>query len=138
MAATSGASMPYRTTQPSVRRPLTFAGLTCACAPYIFILAFFAGSGQVCFAQTDEAIKSTAIGVLHSYYATQDPHYSKAVARLPEVQSALDELKTAVTAAQTARPGQFAAEFESCLKVVAQATRRVNRAVQEKDVVQYG
>lgn len=78
-------------------------------------------------------------GNLQNYHATKDPHYVELVALLPSVQTALDDLKQAVQNAQQARPGQFAAQFEDCLKAINTATRRARSAAQASDVgQQYG
>ncbi|MCM3902191.1 MAG: hypothetical protein ND866_10835, partial [Pyrinomonadaceae bacterium] len=78
-------------------------------------------------------------GSLQNYHATKDPHYLELVALLPSVQTALDELKQAVQNVQQARPGQFEAQFEDCLKAINTATRRARSAAQATDVgQQYG
>jgi hypothetical protein len=93
---------------------------------------------QICFAQSREAIERTQLGVLQNYYATQDPNYANVVARLPEIETTLNQLKDRVAAAQAARPGQFATEFSSCLQAINTALRRTASARQQTEVPQYG
>ena len=102
---------------------------------YISILLLAA---QICFAQSREAIERTQLGVLQNYYATQDPSYANAVARLPEIETTLNQLKDRITAAQAARPGQFATEFSNCLQAINTALRRTASARQQTEVPQYG
>lgn len=93
---------------------------------------------QICLAQSREAIERTQLGVLQNYYATQDPNYANAVARLPEIETALNQLKDGVAAAQAARPGQFTTEFSNCLQAIDTALRRTVSARQQTEVPQYG
>lgn len=102
---------------------------------YISILLLAA---QICFAQSREAIERTQLGVLQNYYATQDPSYANAVARLPEIETTLNQLKDRITAAQAARTGQFTTEFSNCLQAVNAALRRTASARQQTEVPQYG
>lgn len=95
-------------------------------------------AAQICFAQSREAIERTQLGVLQNYYATQDPSYANVVARLPELETTLNELKDRITAAQAARPGQFATEFSNCREAVDTALRRTVSARAETEVPQYG
>ena len=81
------------------------------------------GGAQVCFAQTDEAIEATQLGNLQNYYATQDPHYANIVAKLPEIQAALNDLK---------------ASAPTCLPAIETALRRTTSAIQSSEQPQYG
>jgi hypothetical protein len=92
----------------------------------------------VCFAQSREAIERTNLNNLQNYYATLDPAYANIVAQLPEVETALNQLKERVTAAQSARPGQFTTEFTQCLQAINTALRRTTNARQETEIPQYG
>src|SRR6266496_1441823 len=112
--------------------------LTGGGAALFLILLLILSDGHVCFGQTKDAIERTEIGNLQNYYSTQDPHYMRVVAQLPNVQSVLNELKTRVTTAQAARPGQFALEFANCLRAINAALRRVNSALQTTEQPQYG
>lgn len=103
---------------------------------YIFIL--LACVAQVCFAQNREAIERTELGNLQNYYATQDPSYAKIVARLPDIETTLNQLKDRITAAQAARPNQFQTEFANCLREINVALRRTANARQQTDQPQYG
>lgn len=102
---------------------------------HIFILLLVA---QICFAQDKEAIERTELGNLQNYYATQDPSYLNVVAQLPEIETTLNQLKDRLTAAQTARPGQYATEFSSCLQAISTALRRTANARQQTEQPQYG
>ena len=92
----------------------------------------------VCAGQSREAIERTHLSVLQNYYATQDPNYANVVARLPEIETALNQLRDRITAAQAARPGQFASEVSNCLQAVNTALRRTVNAGQQTEVPQYG
>lgn len=98
-------------------RRCVFAGEIC--------LLLLVISGQLCFAQDDRAIEATELGNLQNYYATKDPHYAKIVAQLPALQSALNDLKPAVS--QT-----------SCASAVEIALRRTTSAIQSSEQPQYG
>src|SRR6185295_5357935 len=63
---------------------------------------------------TDDDFKSelegaitTVTSTLQNYYSSKDPHYNNVVAQLPDVQKALNVLKNAVAAAETAPGDQF-------------------------------
>src|SRR5678815_4314374 len=101
---------------------------------YICLLSLACAS--VCVGQSREAIERTELGVLQNYYATQDPAYANVVARLPDIETTLNQLKDRLTAAQATRPGQ--AEISSCLQIVNTALRRTTSALKEIDVSQYG
>ena len=103
---------------------------------YICLLSLAFAS--VCVGQSREAIERTELGVLQNYYATQDPAYANVIARLPDIETTLNQLKERVTTAQAARPGQRATEFSACLQAINTALRRTVNARQETDVPQYG
>lgn len=103
---------------------------------YIFGLVLL--SAHLCVGQNREAIERTQLGNLQNYYATLDPSYAKAVARLPDIETTLNQLKERITAAQAARPGQFQTEFANCLQAVNTALRRTVSARQETEQPQYG
>lgn len=103
---------------------------------YIFGLVLL--SAHLCVGQNREAIERTQLGNLQNYYATFDPSYAKAVARLPDIETTLNQLKERITAAQAARPGQFQTEFANCLQAVNTALRRTVSARQETEQPQYG
>lgn len=107
------------------------------------ILGLLVCTAQVCFGQTEEeqerqnreAKKITAISELQSYYATQDPQYANTVARLPNVQSALDHLRSQLTTSQAAHPGRFA----NCVSATDSALRSMGlTARQNNEVSRYG
>lgn len=81
---------------------------------------------QTCFAQSQEAIERTQLGILQNYYATQDPSYANIAARLPDIEITLTELRDRLTAAQAARAGQFQAEFSNCLGEINVTLRRIS------------
>jgi septal ring factor EnvC (AmiA/AmiB activator) len=58
---------------------------------------------QICFAQSREAIERTNLNNLQNYYATLDSNYASIVEQLPELETALSQLKDRITAAQAAR-----------------------------------
>ena len=101
---------------------------------YICLLSLAFAS--VCVGQSREAIERTELGVLQNYYATQDPAYANVVARLPDVEATLNQLKERVTAAQAVHPGHAA--VSSCVQTINTALRRTVSARQETDVSQYG
>ena len=103
----------------------------------VLLLAALCGAGM-CFAQSREAIERTELGNLQNYYATQDSSYANIVAQLPEIETRLNELKNRLTAAQSARSGQFATEFSQCLQAINTALRRTTNAREQTEVPQYG
>ncbi|HEU4932966.1 MAG TPA: hypothetical protein VFT48_12875, partial [Pyrinomonadaceae bacterium] len=90
-----------------------------------FCLLLLVISAQLCFAQDERAIEATELGNLQNYYATKDPHYARIVTQLPALQSALNDLKSAVS--QT-----------SCASAVEIALRRTTSAIQSSEQPQYG
>ena len=95
----------------------------CAAARIVFFL--LAGGVVVCLAQTKQAIEKTELGNLQNYYATQDPHYANIVRQLPNLQAALNDLKSA-------QPAQ------SCVAAIDTALRRTTSAIQSSEQPQYG
>ncbi len=125
------AKNPARNTLPSTR---LLVALQLLALPCLFLLL-----GQVSFGQTKEEIERTQTSILTAYYYTQDPAYDNVTAKLPELQSALDELKSRVTAARQTRAGDPEAEFNSCLQAIESSIRRNTNAAQANDsVAQYG
>ena len=80
----------------------------------------------------------TVISTLQTQYAARDPHVEKIAKQLPSVQTELEKLMTAVTAAQNARPGQFAEQFKACQRAINTALRRTKSAIGAKGAEQYG
>lgn len=109
---------------------------TAANALRLFILCLLVCAGsEVCLGQTAAEIEKMENAILHAYYITEDPGYRDAVAQLPNVQSALDNLKAKVTAAQSAQPGQF----KDCMSAIESVLRRASNAAQSNEPVgQYG
>lgn len=105
-------------------------------AAFIFVLSLCVA--QICAAQSREAIERTELGNLQNYYATLDPSYANVVARLPEIETTLNELRDRLTAAQTARPEQLQTEFSNCLAAINVALRRTASARQQTEQPQYG
>ncbi len=95
----------------------------CAFAWKICLLLLIGGA-QICFAQTDRAIESTQVANLQNYYATKDPHYANIVAKLPDIQAALNDLKSS--------------QGQTCLPAIEVALRRTNSAIQSSEQPQYG
>ncbi|HEU4710484.1 MAG TPA: hypothetical protein VFS76_02910 [Pyrinomonadaceae bacterium] len=104
----------------------------------VLLLPLLLLAPQVCAGQTREAVERTQLGNLQNYYATQDPSYAKVVARLPDIETTLNQLKDRITAAQAARPGQFETQFSHCLQAVNTALRRTTAARRETEQPQYG
>jgi hypothetical protein len=101
----------------------------------IFVLFLLVSAGPVCFGQTEEAVRITATSQLQNYYTTQDEHYANVAAQIPNLQRALDTLRTAVTAAQAQQTGQLEAEFNDCLGAIKRAMMRTESAIKADDVV---
>ena len=91
----------------------------CAFAGVIFLLL-----AQPCLGQTKRAIQKTELGNLQNYYATQDPHYKNIVTQLPNIQAALNDLKSAVA--------------QSCVPPIDTALRRTTSAINSTEQPQYG
>lgn len=88
--------------------------------------------------ELDKSIE-TITGNLQNFEETKDAHYQALVPLLPQVSAALNSLKTAITTAQEARPGQFETEFKQALRTTNTAIRRTDSAIQTADAVgQYG
>jgi hypothetical protein len=80
---------------------------------------------------------ASVTSTLQNYYASRDQHYNEVVAQLPALQTALNDLKTAVAAAQAARPDESTDLFKACTRAVSGALRRVDSAI-TRPGVQYG
>ena len=80
----------------------------------------------------------TVTSTLQNYYASKDRHFPNVVAQLPAGQTALEQLQTAVNAAQQARPGQAPDLFKACTRAVGGAIRRVKSAITPQAADQYG
>jgi hypothetical protein len=81
---------------------------------------------------------TTVTSTLQNYYASQDSHFANVVAQLPTAQTALQDLKTAVAAAQEARPGEAPELFKACSRAVSGTLRRVASAITPQAADQYG
>lgn len=92
-----------------------------------FAGAFFLLLAHPCLGQTQQAIDKTELGNLQNYYATRDPHYANIATQLPNIQRALNDLKSAV-----AQRGQ------SCVPPIDTALRRTTNAIQSSEQPQYG
>jgi hypothetical protein len=93
---------------------------------------------QICFAQSREAIERTNLNNLQNYYATLDSSYANVVAKLPEIETTLNDLRDRITAAQAARAGQFTTEFSQCLQAINGALRRTENAREQTEIPQFG
>lgn len=89
---------------------------------WAFAGAIFLSLTQPCLGQTQQAIQKTELGNLQNYYATRDPHYANIVAQLPNLQTALNDLKSA----------------QSCVPQIDTALRRTTSAIQSSEQPQYG
>ena len=78
------------------------------------------------------------------YFLTKDEHFSALAAFIqkpedsPKLQGALAELRTAVTAAQTAHPDQHQAKFQACLSAIRKANSRATSGSDKKGEELYG
>ncbi|HEX2269491.1 MAG TPA: hypothetical protein VHH35_08155, partial [Pyrinomonadaceae bacterium] len=81
---------------------------------------------------------ATVTSTLQNYYASKDTHFTTVVAQLPAVQTALNDLKTAVAAAQAARPDESTDLFKACTRAMSGALRRVASAITPQSADQYG
>jgi len=89
----------------------------CAFAGAILLLV-----AQTCLGQTQEAIQKTELGNLQNYYATRDPHYANIVKQLPNLKTALEDLRS----------------VQSCIPQIDTALRRTTSAIQSSEQPQYG
>ena len=94
---------------------------------------------------TDDDFKSelegaitTVTSTLQNYYSSKDPHYNNVVSQLPAAQTALNDLKNAVAAAQSSRGDQFADQFKACTRAVSGGLRRINSALTPQGADPYG
>jgi hypothetical protein len=94
---------------------------------------------------TDDDFKSelegaitTITSTLQNYYSSKDPHYNNVVAQLPAMQTALNDLKNAVAAAETSHGDQFADQFKACSRAVNGALRRINSAITPQGADPFG
>ena len=93
---------------------------------------------------TDDEFKSelegavtTVTSTLQNYYSSKDPHYNNVVSQLPAAQTALNDLKTVITAAQASHPDQ-AELFKACTRAVSGGLRRINSAITPQGADPYG
>jgi hypothetical protein len=85
-----------------------------------------------------EAQLTNATSNEHLHFLTKDSHYVTLVGDLPPVRTALKDLKTTVTTAQTLHPGEFPAKFKTCLGAIDRADSRAKSAAESKEAQQYG
>lgn len=95
-------------------------------------------TGDKGFPQALDSAFTTSASFLDVGYRTQDRHYAGLAALLPEMRSALDTLKSAVTSAQQQARPQTAGLFKACTRFIGLATVRADSALQHKGEVQYG
>jgi len=93
---------------------------------------------------TDDDFKSelegaitTVTSTLQNYYASKDQHYTHVVSQLPAAQTALQDLKNAVAAAEQSHSDQ-ADLFKACTRAVSGALRRINSAITPQGADPYG
>jgi hypothetical protein len=87
--------------------------------------------------ELDGAI-TTVTSTLQNYYASKDTHYQNVVSQLPVAQTALQDLKNAVAAAQASRPTEFPDLFKTCSRAVSGGLRRITSAISPEGSDQYG
>jgi hypothetical protein len=90
------------------------------------------------FPQQMQDAFTTSANLLDVGYQTRDQHYITMVSNLSKVQSALANLKTAVTNAQKMATPETADLFKECLRPIGFATVRAKDAQQHKGQAQYG
>ncbi len=81
---------------------------------------------------------TSVTSTLQNYYSSKDPHFANVVAQLPAAQTALNDLRTAVTAAQATHTGQVPDLFRACTRAVSGALRRMASAITPQAADQYG
>lgn len=72
---------------------------------------------------------TSATSILQNYYASKDPHFDSVMKQIGTTQTAVQDLNTAVTNAQAARPGQSADLFKACIKEIGRTERRLKSAI---------
>src|SRR5262249_55188251 len=72
------------------------------------------------------------------HYATGDPHFRNLVEELTPLQVDLANLRTEVATVLAARPGEFEAQFKTCMLAISIAGARAKSAATAKDFQQYG
>jgi hypothetical protein len=90
------------------------------------------------FAKQLGAQITTATSFVQTDYAAKDPHFKLAAGRIGDVRAALAKLGAAVSAAASARPGQFTELFTACTKVIKRADSRAQAAARSKEGEQLG
>jgi hypothetical protein len=90
------------------------------------------------FPQQMQDAFTTSESLLDVGYQTSNQHYQAMVSNLPKVQSALANLKSAVTNAQKTATPETADIFKECLRPIGFATVRTKDAQTHKGQVQYG
>lgn len=90
------------------------------------------------FPQQIQDAFTTSASLLDVGYQTRDQHYVAMISDLPKVESALANLKSAVTNAQKTAPPETADLFKECLRPIGFATVRTKDAQQHKGQAQYG
>ena len=93
---------------------------------------------------TDEDFKeelegsiTTVTSTLQNYYSSKDVHYTNVLSQLPAAQTALQDLKNAVAAAQTSHPDQ-ADLFKACTRAVSGGLRRIGSAITPQGAEPFG
>jgi hypothetical protein len=94
---------------------------------------------------TDDDFKSelegaitTVTNTLQNYYSSKDAHYNNVVSQLPGMQTALNDLKNAVAAAETSHADQFGDQLKACTRAVNGALRRINSAITPQGADPFG
>lgn len=85
-----------------------------------------------------EGAINTVTSTLQNYYASQDEHFKNVVKRLPQVKTALEDLKQKVSDSQAEHPDESTALYAACTKAVNGALRRMNSAIDPQGGEQYG
>jgi hypothetical protein len=72
---------------------------------------------------------TSVTNTLQVFYYSKDPHYVNVVSQLPGAQTALQDLQTAVNAAQATHTGQAPELFEACTESISAVARRIRNAI---------
>ena len=72
---------------------------------------------------------TSVTSILQNYYASKDAHFQNVVNQLQTMQTAVQDLNTAVTNAQAARPEENTDLFKECTKEIGRNTRRIKSAI---------
>ena len=94
----------------------------------LILFAFVAGAAQICLGQTKDDVEADQVRDLELYYLERDEHYVNTLARVPGIQSALEDLRGKVEAVRAAHADQFS----NCAEALRVAMRRAEQAARSE------